>query len=84
LKIFCNGSLAGRTGNKTPPLPCAIVPVNFGNMRDGTDGFRRPVKVSATIAACVPDRVNPIQGPYCESRAGQENRVFNASKTCRI
>jgi hypothetical protein len=52
-------------------LPCAAVPVNFGIIRDGADGFRRPVKVSATITAGVPDRVIPIQGPSCESRTGQ-------------
>ena len=35
------------------------------------DCFRRPVKVSATIAACVPDRLIPVQGQGCQSRTGQ-------------
>jgi hypothetical protein len=65
---------------KTPPLPCAAVPVNFGIIRDGADGFRRPVKVSATITAGVPDRVIPIQGPSCESRAGQGKSDFQYFK----
>lgn len=60
---------------KTPPLPCATVPVNFCIMRDGADGFRRPVKVAATVTADVPDCVIPIQGPSCESRAGQGKSV---------
>jgi hypothetical protein len=35
------------------------------------DCFRRPVKVSATIAAFVPDRLIPIQGQSSKSRTGQ-------------
>jgi hypothetical protein len=35
------------------------------------DCFRRPVKVSATIAVFVPDRLIPVQGQSSKSRTGQ-------------
>jgi hypothetical protein len=56
---------------KTPLLPCATVPVNFYNMRDEPDCFRRPVKVSAITAACVPDSMILVQGQSSQSRTGQ-------------
>jgi len=57
--------------NKNPALVVchyAIEPLQHAGR---LDGFRRPVKVSAAIAAFVPYRLIPIQGLSSQSRTGQ-------------
>jgi hypothetical protein len=65
---------------KSPPLPCATVPVNFASEGTGRIAFDKPVKVSAANTAGVPDRIIPIQGPSCEARVGQGKFKSNYQK----
>lgn len=58
-------------GTKNPALAVCNHTFELLEHAGRLDCFRRPVKVSATIAACVPDRLIPIQGQSSQSRTGQ-------------
>jgi hypothetical protein len=61
----------GRETNKNPALAVCNHACELSQHAGRQDCFRRPVKVSAAIPACVPNRLFPVQCHGSKSRTGQ-------------